>query len=269
MASYLDSLTERDLATLGAIVGSDPVELAEELRRRPWSVHDLLSRSDVFEAVLDRSAHPADVVSPFLLFAVLLHQVAAELRDATFVNDWSGPRSRLPVFDVDPLREFFEDAARTSFLARLLSSFAVPDPTPMPADPFDLSSMASWLDQVVPRDRTILLKRLGDLALFLTGIFPDRTGSKPLMPVDAERLGRTVHMTSEEVLALCDSASIAPGLDALEALGSRWYAASVADGGAPPVFADVASRFRSARRVLNHLADTRLYRFQPNWNTAA
>jgi len=269
MASYLDNLSERDLATLGAIVGSDPVELAEDLRRRPWSVHDLLSRQDVFEAVLDRSAHPADVVSPFLLFAVLVHHVAAELRDATYVNDWSGPKSRLPVFDVEPLREFVEDAGRTSFLARLLSSFAVPDPVPVPADPFDLTSLASWVDHVMPRDRSVLFKRLGDLALFSAGVFPDRTGSKPLMPVDAERLGRTVRMSSEEVLALSDSARIAPGLDALDALGARWYTASVAEGGAPPVVADVAARFRAARRVLNHLADTHLYRLQPNWNTAA
>jgi hypothetical protein len=265
MASYLDSLSERDLATLGAIVGSDPAELATELRRRPWMVHDLLARSEVFEAVLDRSAHPADVVSPFLLFAVLVHHVAAELRDATFVNDWSGPRSRLPVFDVEPLVEFVEDAGRTSFLAKLLSSFAVPEPTPLPADPLDLASMAGWLDLALPADRAALLRRLGDLALFLTGIFPDRTGSKPLLPVDAERLGRTVKMTSEEVLALCDSASIAPGLNALEALGSRWYATSVAEGGSPPLIADIANRFRAARRVLNHLADTHLYRFEPTW----
>lgn len=269
MASYLERLNDRDVATLAAIVGADPVELSADLRRRPWSIHDLLSRDDVFDTVLDRSAHPAQVVSPFLLFAVLVHRVAGELREATFVNDWSGPRTRLPVFDVEPLREFVEDAGRTSFLASLLSSFAAPDPPPVPADPFDLGDMAAWLDQAMPGDRTVLLRRLGDLALFLTGVFPDRTGSKPLAPVEAERLGRTVQMSSDEVLSLCDRATIAPGLDALEALGSRWYAASVAGGGSPPVVSDVANRFRAARRVLNHLTDRHLYLIQPSWNTAA
>jgi hypothetical protein len=269
MASYLDSLSERDVATLAAIVDSDAVELSADLRRRPWSIHDLLARDDVFDAVLDRTAHPANVVSPFLLFAVLVHRAARELREAKFVNEWSGPRNRLPVFDVEPLQEFVEDAARTSFLARLLTSFAVPERPPVPADPFDLAGMASWLDQVVPRDRTVLLRRLGDLALFLTGVFPDRTGSSPLLPVDAERLGKTVHMTADEVLDLSDRARIAPGLDALEALGSRWYVASVNEGGSPPVVADVAHRFRAARRVLNHLADRHLYRLNPTWNTAA
>jgi hypothetical protein len=269
MPSYLDSLNDRDIATLAAVVGAEPAELSADLRRRPWAIHDLLSTAAVFDAVMDRRAHPSNVVSPFLLFAVLVHRVAAELREATYVNDWSGPRTRLPVFDVAPLQEFVEDAGRTSFLAKLLTSFALPDPPPVPADPFDLSGLAAWLDQALPADRTILLRRLGDLALFSAGVFPDRTGSKPLMPVDAERLGRTVAMSAEEVLSLCDGARLAPGLEALDALGQRWYSAAVAEGGSPPVVADVANRFKAARRVLNHLTDSHLYKLQPGWNVAA
>jgi hypothetical protein len=269
MASYLENLSERDVATLAGITGREPAELKADLRRRPWSIHDLLSEEAVFQAVMDRQAHPSQVVSPFLLFAVIVHRAAGELREVSFVNDWSGPRSRLPVFDVEPLREFVGDPGRTSFLARLLSSFAVPELPPVPADPFDLEGMASWLGHVLPGDRVTLLRRLGDLALFLTGVFPDRTGAKPFRPVDAERLGRTVDMTSEEILALCDPLTLSPGLDALESLGARWYGAAVSEGGVPPVVGDVAARFRSARRVLNHLADRYLYELEPTWNFAA
>jgi hypothetical protein len=269
MTSYLDGLTERDIATLAGIAGADPAELVADLRRRPWRIHDLLSDAEIFDSILDRRDHPVRAVSPFLLFAVLVHRVADELREATYVNDWSGPRSRLPVFDVEPLREFIEDSGRMFFLARLLNSFALPAPPPVPADPFDLHQMAMWLDQVMPGDRAVLLRRLGDLALFLTGIFPDRTASSPLRPVDAERLGRTVQMTSDEVLRLCDAASVAPGLDALESLGSRWYETAVSEGGAPPLVSDVATRFRAARRVLNHLTDHHLYKLEPSWGSAA
>ena len=69
MTPYLDGLTERDLGTLAAIVKAEPEELTTELRRRPWWIHDLLGRPDVFEKVLDRHALPAEVVSPFLLFS--------------------------------------------------------------------------------------------------------------------------------------------------------------------------------------------------------
>lgn len=269
MPSYLDSLSERDIATLAGVVGSDPAELTADLKRRPWYIHDLLSSDDVFDAVMDRHDHPANVVSPFLLFAVLVHRAAGELREATYVNDWSGPRARLPVFDVAPLQEFVEDTGRTTFLAGLLTSFALPDPPPVPADPFDLSSMAMWLDQALPVDRTVLLRRLGDLALFSAGVFPDRTGSKPLRPVDAERLGRTVQMSADEILSLCDPGRLAPGLEALDTLGAKWYTASVSEGGSPPLVADVANRFKAARRVLNHLTDSHLYKLQPGWNIAA
>jgi hypothetical protein len=267
--TFLDGLTERDIATLANIVGAESAELVEDLRRRPWSIHDLLADPGVFETVLDRNAHPADVVSPFLLFSVLVHRAAEDLREATYVNDWSGPRSRLPVFDVAPLQEFVQDPGRTLFLSRLLASFVVPERPPVPANPFDLGQLAMWIDQVMPEDRPTLLRRLGDLALFLTGVFPDHTGAKPLLPAQAERLGRTVSMNSEEILALCDRGRIAPGLDALEALGVRWYEAAVKGSAAPPVVADVAHRFNAARRVLNHLTDAHLYRVETGWGSAA
>lgn len=269
MMSYLDGLTERDLGTLAAIVGAESDGLVAELYRRPWWIHDLLARRDVFEKVLDRHSHPADVVSPFLLFSVLIHRTAEELREATYVNEWIGPKSRMPLFDVAPLREFVEDPARTFFLAGLLSSFAVPESPPVPAGPFDLHGMALWLDQALPSDRVVLFRRLGDLSLFLTGVFPDHTGTRPLRPVDAERLGRTIGMTAAEMLALCDRSLLSPGLDALESLGSRWYGAAVKGPNTPPVVGDVAARFRSARRVLNHLADRYLYQLETGWNLAA
>lgn len=269
MASYLDGLTKRDLGTLAAIVGTEPNGLAEELRRRPWMIHDLLARPDVFEKVLDRHAHPADVVSPFLLFSVLMHKTTEDLREATYVNEWIGPQARMPLFDVAPLREFVEDPGRASFLAGLLSSFVTPEAPPVPAGPLDLHGMALWLDQALPDDRVLLFRRLGDLSLFLAGVFPDHTGVTPLRPGDAERLGRTIGMTSGETLALCDRSLLSSGLEALESLGSGWYGAAIQGGGMPPVVGDVAARFRSARRVLNHLADHYLYRLETGWSFAA
>jgi hypothetical protein len=269
MTSYLDGLTERDLGTLAAIVGEEPEQLAAELQGRPWRIHDLLVRPDVFDKVLDRQAHPADVVSPFLFFSVLMHKTSEDLRVATYVNEWIGPQSRMPLFDVAPLQEFVEDPGRTSFLATLLASFAVPESPPVPTGPFDLHGLALWLDQALPDDRTILLRRLGDLTLFLTGVFPDHTGSRPLRPVDVEKLGRTIGMTPDEMWALCDGSLASAGIDALESLGSRWYGAALMGSGTPPVVGDVATRFRSARRVLNHLTDHYLFRFETGWTFAA
>jgi hypothetical protein len=264
-------LTDRDLAVLARLTGSDEDEVRSRLYRRPWLVHELLSADEVVEAVTGDRGDPADGVSPFLLFAVLAHRAAGELLDAAFVNDWSGPRMRLPVFDVEPLREFAQDPARILFVAHLLASFAVPARPPVPVEALDLEGLADWLGVVTPEDRPTLLRHLGDLALFLAGVLPDATGPRVVSASVAERLGRSADMTAAEILALIDPGSPSPGLDALESLGVRWYRAAATQprSSVPAVVTDIAARFRPARRFLNHLADRHLHRIEPGWGSAA
>lgn len=264
-------LTERDLAVLARATGCDAGELRARLHRRPWLLHEVLSDPAVADSVAGDGGGLADVVSPFLLFAVLAHRAADELLDATYVNDWSGPRMRLPVFDVEPLHEFAGDPARLLFVAHLLASFAAPARPPVPVDALDLEGLVDWLEVAVPGDRSALLRHLGDLALFLAGVQADATGHQVVGVHLAERLGRSVAMTAEEVLGLIDPGSASPGLDALESLGMRWYRAAANEPHAlvPGVVADIAARFRPARRFLNHLADRHLHHIDPSWGFAA
>src|SRR5207237_4531792 len=62
--------------------------------------------------------------SPFLIFAVLIHRVVRDLGHVSFVEEWVGPRQRLPVFDTDRLRDFGADPLRRLFLVQLLSSYS-------------------------------------------------------------------------------------------------------------------------------------------------
>ncbi len=263
-----DRFTDRDLATIATATSTSVESLTEQLRLRPWTASDLLASDDVFEAVIDRQAHPAELVSPFLLFSVLVHRAAAELRDASFVNEWAGMKVRLPVFDIAGVHDFLTDPARLMFLSRLLTAFTRPTPLPVPVDDrFDLVSIAHWLDAVPETDKVVLFERLGDLALFLSGVFPDKTGSTWISPIDAERLGKTVDLDSEAILGLCDSLGLG-GLDAYETLGSEWYRA-VSSSRPAPMIADVSYRFRAARRVLNHVADRFLFDIEPGFGFAA
>ncbi len=266
-----DSFTTRDLATVAAAAGFEgDGSLRAHLRLRPWAIHDILSDEAVFNTVMVRHDHPANVVSPALLFSVIAHRVAVELAQSEYVEDWAGPNSRLPVFDVSPLREFLSDPGRVMFLVRLLESFVVPSLPPVPADPLDLVDMASWVDVALPGDRAHLLRRLGDLALFQAGVFPDRVGSSPLPVGDAKKLGATLDLTADEVLDLCSATSMSPGLDALDHLGAGWYGAAHRESvDSPPVVSDVAQRFSSARRVLNVLSDRYLHQVETAFPTAA
>ena len=248
MGSYVDRLSGRDLATLAAIVGADPDSLASDSRRRPWSVNDLLSDPAVFETILERRDPPFIGVSPFLLFAVLVHHVAGELRQATYVNDWTGPKSRLPVFDVAPLQEFLDDPGRAFFLANLLASFATPIPPPVPADPLDIHDLASWVDHALPSDRIDLLRRLGDLSLWRSGVFPDSTGPHPMGPPEAQFLGQTAGLSDSELIDFATGPGSRRVSMPWKLLGSHWYGAAACGPGVPPIVSDVAHRFRAARR---------------------
>ena len=268
MGSPVDRFTERDITTLADLGGLSVTEIRESARSRPWKITELLTSDEVFDGVMDRHAHPLAAVSPHLLFTVLIHRAAAHLRAASYLDEWVGVGARLPVYDVEGVHEVLKDSARLTFLTDLLCAFVAPPSLPMPVeDPLDLAAIAMWLDVVGDDQRVTLLKRMGDVALFLAGVFPDRTGSRPIEPRIAERLGRTVGLTSEEVLSLCEPSGSA-GLDAYEKLGSEWYGAA-SELAISPLVADVARRFPSARRVLNHVADRFLYRVDPNWRFAA
>jgi hypothetical protein len=260
------NLHDADLAVLARALDCDTETLRAELDRRPWYANDVLRRPEVVESVLHGTAPEHFAVSPLLFFAVLIHRAADELSASDWVDEWAGPGCRLPVFDVEPLVEFSDAPARLQFTAELLASFAVPDCAPVPADRLDLDDLVDWLGAVEPMDHIVLLRQLGDLALFRAGVFPDSIGAKALSSAQAEHLGRSVNMTDEELDQLVDHGSATPGLDALETLSSAWYRAAAASSpGAPVLLRDIACRIRAARKFLNYAADHYLNNVEPNW----
>jgi hypothetical protein len=264
-ASYADHLTDRDLELLARLGGAD-------LRRNPRMVPRLLSERRVFDAIL--GAHSkADVpfldVSPFLLFAVIVHRAADELASMPYVTERTGLRERVPVFDGPQLAEFLSADARRLLLAELLASF-----TRVASGRYRVRTRRGWrwrryseldplhlaglLDTANELERPGIYRRLGDVALFLAGVFPEYTQRQALSPIDTGRLLRLVQPGHER-----DRLAAAPALELFEELGSRWYrnAWELAPVRTErlAVVADVAGRFRQARRVLNHIADRYLF----------
>jgi hypothetical protein len=267
-ADYAEHLTEADLRLL-AEVAPVPGGTAALLARDPAAVEGLLADPRVFEAVFGQDAVTAGqpvFVSPFLAFGVAVHRAVADLSAMDYLPERSGMRQRLPVFDTPELRDFLGSADRRLFLAELLASF-----TRVASGRYRVKSggrsrtwrfseldpvrLAGLLEAVPEESRPGIYRRLGDVSLFLAGVFPDYAASNAIGPVDASRLLRAARVPSGER----DGLAAAPALDLLEYLGARWYRAALA--AAPvrtarlAVVGDVASRFRQARRVLNHLGD--------------
>ena len=262
---YADYLTDADLRLLAGVVGLAAGAMAR-LADDPAAIEALLADQRVFEAVFGVTDRGEMVlVSPFLAFGVAVHRAVADLAAMDYLPERSGLRQRIPVFDTPELRDFLGSAQRRLFLAQLLASFTRVASGRYRAaggrartrrfSELDPVRLAGLLD-VVPEDsRPGVYRRLGDVSLFLAGVFPDYSATHALGPVDVSRLLRSARVPVRER----DDLAAAPALDLLEYLGARWYRAALAT--APvrtaglDVVGEVAERFRQARRVLNHLAD--------------
>ena len=275
---YAGQLTDADLGLLVTAAGDgsrarggvSTAAGAGSLRGDPEALLRLLEQPAAFRAVLGQGDDPARGwtvgASPFLVFAVLVHREAAELAGLDYVPERTGLRQRVPLFDAPALRDFLAAPARKLFLAELLASFtrvasgryrvrAGGRTRTRRFSELDPVRLVGMLEAVPAAERPGVYRRLGDVSLFLTGVFPDYAASQALGPVNAARLLRAARLPAGQQQRL----AAAPAIELLEYLGARWYRA--ARDLAPvttariTVAADVADRFRQARRVLNHLAD--------------
>ena len=288
VSAYADYLTQADFRLLARAVGASAAAVAD-LAGDAAAIEGLLADPRVFSAVFGTPspappAAPEVLVfaSPFLAFGVAVHRAVADLAAMDYLPERSGLRQRVPVFDTPELRDFLGSAERRLFLAELLASFTrvasgryrVPSrwgsgPGSAPGqgagsggrsrtrrfselDPVELAGLI----EVAPEEsRPGIYRRLGDVSLFLAGVFPDYSARHAFGPVDVSRLLRSARVPAGDR----DGLAAAPALDLLEYLGARWYRAALAT--APvrtarlDVVGEVAERFRQARRVLNHLAD--------------
>ena len=286
---YASHLTDADLRLLasvagaaaggGQLSGADDLADASRLRGDPAALLRLLEHPGAFRAVLgaeDAARGWAVPASPFLVFAVFVQQAAAELASMDHVPERTGLRQRVPLFDAPALRDFLGEPARRLFLAELLASFTrvasgryrVRAGGRMRTRRFselDPVRLAGLLDGVPDAERPGVYRRLGDVCLFLSGVFPDYATLYGVGPAQVARLLRAARVPAEQHAQL----ATVPAIDLLEQLGARWYRAAC--GLAPvrtarlDVVAEVAGSFRQARRVLNHIADRYLFSAEHPW----
>ena len=209
------------------------------LRRDPAAIPGLLGDPRVFEAVFGwpvsggpvvgggdqgRAPRPGQAVpvSPFLTFAVAVHRSAIELASMGHVAERTGPRQRIPLFDAPALRDFLGSPARKLFLAELLASF-----TRVASGRYrvggggrtrtrrfselDPVRLAGLLDGVPDAERPGVYRRLGDVSLFVAGVFPDYATLYGVGPASVARLLRAAQVPAAEQERSNCSSSWAPG----------------------------------------------------------
>lgn len=279
---FLQHLSDGDLALLAS---SEPTlagraEAVRTIRSRPEIVEDLLGRAETFDSVFAPQREPLFVASPFLIFAVALYRTRRELGEAAYVSEWLGPRQRVPIFEVGELREFLADPWRRLFLIELLASYThvssgsvlVPARRGLRRHRFselDPVRLAGLLELVSEAERPGVYRRLGDLALFLTGVFPDHTATRGLSEIATSRLSRSAGLVGRDehgIVGFSDTSTIT----LFESLGRRWYRLSYDLLPRPRptgtrVLGELHDRFGAARRILNVMTDRYLFPLRSQW----
>jgi hypothetical protein len=280
-AAYLERLTAADLREL---VRADDVSAAaadariQALRREPGLLLDVLDRPAVSASLLSLAGPDIGqrftLVSPFLVFAAAIHRIAADLRVSGYAPERTTARLRVPVFDGPQLAVYLSQPAHRLFLAELLASFARSSSGVIVTrtsqglrrrrwNDMDVGKLAMLLNALPEPDRPPVWRRLGDVALFLTGVFPAAIERAVTGRLDPVRLARSTGLP-------VPSPDFGPG-ELFEWLGAGWYrlAASHAQA-APgavsvPALRDNAEHFHQARRVLNAAADRYLFPVSLDW----
>ncbi len=276
--AYLQHLTDADLALL-----AEPASAAAALRTEPTLLDAVLRSPRSFERVFGAAdaATLADV-SPFLVFAVAVHRAVDELGDTRFVPERVNARMQVPVFDAPQLAEFATDPTRRYFMVEHLASYTrvISGPVWVQRNnhwrkqrfsELDAPRLAQVVREVPESDRPGLYRRLGDLALFLTGVFPDHTARRQLAPVELERLLRSLpagEAGRPSLETIGDLAGARGATGVFEWLGPRWYALAAARTPLATLsrtLGEISQRFDQARRFLNHLTDRYLFPVRARW----
>ena len=201
------------------------------------------------EALLERVLNDEEIfirISPPLYFEILMRRSFRDLRTAAYTEEREG-RASIPVFDTPRVLEFMERPGVIEYLASMMASFTRIQSYVVPVrvrrgvrrrvryNDMDIDSLTRFAASASPAQRFGYYKRIADVCLFVSGVFPDgaaRFGRsrRPLRAAaDYERDGRRFYAL----------AAAHPAARALELAG---------------VFAELEENFASARKPLAFLS---------------
>ncbi|MDY7100856.1 MAG: hypothetical protein S0880_06680 [Actinomycetota bacterium] len=298
---YLQQLSRSDLLILAeaAGAGTDDADAAlAHFRDDPSAIESALFADDTFRhlfgertiTVSGTTSAPAEAAihegfseaSPFLLFAVAVHRGVMDLHTSPFVSERVGAHRRIPIFDAASILDYYVEPSRRLFAAEHLASYTQVRSGPVWVrhngklrrqrySELDPARLAALLDVLPDEDKVGIYRRLGDLALFLTGVFGDHTAREAPHPIEVERLIRTVRDEPDLRLDVDEIAALAGGngrAGLLSTLGPRWYRMAADRSPLPAVrraLHDVAEGFDTARRFLTLVTDRYLFGGTDRW----
>ncbi|MHB1132534.1 MAG: hypothetical protein ACYC4L_09130 [Chloroflexota bacterium] len=253
-------LLESDLRFVVQTVATqrtDHDDLVDLLRDKP----DILDRMLDDEQLFRRLVYDEEAlirVSPWLLFTVLLRRAARDLSGERFTVERLGSGERLPVFDAPRVADLLRDPEIIDYLAETLTSFVRTDTATVyyrsgrryrrrTFSDLDIDDMISLSGTVAPESRFPYYRRVGDICLFITGIFPEHVPAGYVPSVVTPAAGWSARRRRR-------------GLEEYEVEARRFYhlAANTpiaSELGLAEVLSKLADNFPLARKPLNYITD--------------
>ena len=249
--------SERDLDFVVENVAPDSAD--------PTQLKRLISEDTQFraamigdESLLQRVQSDDEIflyISPALYFEILLRNSHRELETAAYTEEREG-RMSIPVFDTPDVLEFMEQPGVVEYLASMMASFTRINSYVTPVrvrrgirrrvkySDMDIDSLVKFAANAEPEQRFGYYKRIADVCLFLSGVFPDslqsRAGTYGAPPAPRSwRMRRTLEEYEREGRIFYGLAEEHPAARALEL---------------SQVFAALKRNFTSARKPLTFVA---------------
>lgn len=260
--------TEADLRFLAEAVADDDGRAAAVLLRA-WQANPAVAEEHLADdRVLRRlTADERAVVelSPRFLFAALLSRIRRDLGEIPYTVERVQADGRVVVFDARAAYDLLRSRELFSYLVEMLVSFerveTVTLSRPHPAraalrlSTISIDDMLELARLVEPEMRAMVFRRIGDIALFTTGIFPESVLRRRRVPLGA---------VAEAPLRW------RPRMEDYEAEGRRFYrlAADRFTSREPAlarVLMRLAEEFTAARKPLNVLSERYVAWARPHW----
>ena len=230
--------------------------------RDPEALKKLIREDSEFRAamigdenLLERILNDEEIflhISPALYFEILLRRSCHELETAAYTEERHG-RASIPVFDTPDTLKLMKRPGIVEYLAGMMASFTRIHSYVVPVrvrrgvrrrvryNDMDIDSLVRFAADAEPEQRFGYYKRIADVCLFISGVFPDSAYREiaGVAPTGSRRMRRSIEDYEREGRVFYGLAEDHPAAHALDL---------------SPVFAALKENFTSARKPLTVVA---------------
>ena len=200
MTSLSSLYTDRDLSLVVSILataGQSKTSLARAFREDREIREAMLLDDRLFDRLM-RDDESIISASPYLFFSVLVMRVRQDLERTSYTVEYTS-RQPAAVFDTPLVRGLLADAQVRDYIVLLLASFVRVRTTTVqvPVRPgvwrrlrvsdYDVDSLVEYCHLQAEAERFDSYRRVGDVCLFLSGMFPGAGGGPRRSRLDGDQ----------------------------------------------------------------------------------